>query len=808
MKIIKKPLSLIMAVVMLIGVFACVNVSFAANVLNEGKETSYSDTKNTFEFTPSKSGVYSFTYNVRFDFDYLDEDDEYGDKTSIKLYDSSEQKEVEAASTYSTSRTCITVFFDGLTAGKKYIFTIISTEDKFSGKIEAEYAPSGTTIIDNVEQTVERKAFFKFIPSKSTYTIENPNYWEVFYDGDGFSGQMWLTVIDKAGNKIGITEELYLIKPAESPFTGGNYLQLFIISDLIVGEEYTMFISTNDTHYLTFTAKPQDATGTIITSADVSNIPNMKFGDSFPEDPVKIDEKYGYISNVRFVKVNSDADMNSDFWLNASATTDELMQGKYYLCFDLTAPDNCNYLCFGLTGGKYQSSSIEISPTLVACAVFVDASVVTSGGFKYSINSGEATLTSINNSRETEITVPESINAVGKDYNVTGIAKYAINSDVTKKITISKNVKNISPFAFADAESLEYIAVSTDNSKYFSNAGKGILFSKSGSNIELVAYPGNRKASTYDVPASVTSLTPGCFYYSKNLKTVNLSNNKHIKTIGAHTFNHSSLTEVYIPKNITAIGNYAFANTSISKVVFEKGSKLKTLGFAAIGYYEGDWGDYYIDDILTVFYFSSDKTVKTAIQKMVKATSESGNIKQVALSTNSIAKAAAALSKSATYTGKATTYTGKAITPGVVVKLGKYTLKRGTDYTVSYQKNVAVGKAVVTIKGKGFFTGTIKKTFNIIPKGTAITKLAAGRKSFTAKWKKQTTQTTGYQVQYSLYKNFAKGKVFAAKKTTTAKKVSKLAAKRIYYVRIRTYKTVGKVKYYSAWSKSYKVKTK
>ncbi|MDC7287309.1 leucine-rich repeat domain-containing protein [Blautia schinkii] len=61
-------------------------------------------------------------------------------------------------------------------------------------------------------------------------------------------------------------------------------------------------------------------------------------------------------------------------------------------------------------------------------------------------------------------------------------------------------------------------------------------------------------------------------------------------------------------------------------------------------------------------------------------------------------------------------YTGKNLTPSVTVKVGGKTLKNKTDYTLSYKNNKAIGKATVTITGKGNYTGTVKKTFNIIPK--------------------------------------------------------------------------------------------
>ena len=84
------------------------------------------------------------------------------------------------------------------------------------------------------------------------------------------------------------------------------------------------------------------------------------------------------------------------------------------------------------------------------------------------------------------------------------------------------------------------------------------------------------------------------------------------------------------------------------------------------------------------------------------------------------------------------------------------------------------------------------------------------KKGFEAKWKKQSTQTKGYQIQYSTDSKFKSGNktVTVNKNSTTKKTISKLKAKKKYYVRIRTYKTVGKQKYYSDWSKSVKVTTK
>lgn len=63
----------------------------------------------------------------------------------------------------------------------------------------------------------------------------------------------------------------------------------------------------------------------------------------------------------------------------------------------------------------------------------------------------------------------------------------------------------------------------------------------------------------------------------------------------------------------------------------------------------------------------------------------------------------------------AKTYTGKAQTQSITVKYGNKTLKNGKDYTVSYQNNINAGTAYVIIKGKGSYSGTVKRSFTIKP---------------------------------------------------------------------------------------------
>ena len=211
------------------------------------------------------------------------------------------------------------------------------------------------------------------------------------------------------------------------------------------------------------------------------------------------------------------------------------------------------------------------------------------------------------------------------------------------------------------------------------------------------------------------------------------------------------------------------------------------------------------------------KIVHTTKQTVTKATPTANgkivnycSVCKKTLSTTVIPKASSIKLKATSLT-----YNGKVRTPKVIVKdrTGK-TLVKNTDYTVSYAKGRKyVGKYAVKITFKGKYSGTKTLYFTIKPKATSISSLKAGSKKFTVKWKKQATQTTGYQVQYSASSKFSKAKtVTVGKNTTVSKKISKLSGKKKYYVRVRTYKTVkinGKsIRIYSGWSKAKTVTTK
>ena len=136
-------------------------------------------------------------------------------------------------------------------------------------------------------------------------------------------------------------------------------------------------------------------------------------------------------------------------------------------------------------------------------------------------------------------------------------------------------------------------------------------------------------------------------------------------------------------------------------------------------------------------------------------------------------------------------------------------------YTVKYAGNCKnVGKYKVTLTFKGDYNGIKTKTFKIAPKSVTVKSLKAAKKRFDVKWSKQTTQVTGYQVQYSTDKNFVKAvkNKKITKNSVVTKTVKNLKSKKVYYVRVRTYTTVKyngeQMNLHSDWSKVKKVTVK
>lgn len=152
--------------------------------------------------------------------------------------------------------------------------------------------------------------------------------------------------------------------------------------------------------------------------------------------------------------------------------------------------------------------------------------------------------------------------------------------------------------------------------------------------------------------------------------------------------------------------------------------------------------------------------------------------------------------------------TGSAITPVPELTYGEAALdKDAYPYEVSYQSNIGVGTATVTVvfSENLFPEGTPDENrsksvnFEILPAKPqipAIAGVASSRPNVTVKWNK--VSCTGYELQVSLNSSFSGASVY--KQEATAKTMANMLDSRVYYFRVRAYNTEGGKTTYGDWS--------
>lgn len=182
---------------------------------------------------------------------------------------------------------------------------------------------------------------------------------------------------------------------------------------------------------------------------------------------------------------------------------------------------------------------------------------------------------------------------------------------------------------------------------------------------------------------------------------------KGITGISENAFAHfDKLEEVQIEEGVTSIGKQAFYNCgSLNKITIP--ASVTSIGEDIL------WtGSYWTHDeshvVRAAIYTPEGSYAADYARKNdIRFEDSSGRDENERIS---ISKA------KVTGIKKNYVYNGKARKPKVTVKFGGRVLKKGTDYTVSYEDNIYVGKASVIIKGINGYTGTIMKKFKIVPR--------------------------------------------------------------------------------------------
>lgn len=194
---------------------------------------------------------------------------------------------------------------------------------------------------------------------------------------------------------------------------------------------------------------------------------------------------------------------------------------------------------------------------------------------------------------------------------------------------------------------------------------------------------------------------------------------------------------------------------------------------------------------------TSNKVTLTIVPQAVKVASVSNASSYVKVTWNKANKA------SGYYVYRSTN--GKKFTKIATVKSGntvkyndKKATKNGQKYVYKvvtyYNGNQKVSSAYSAVK-TGYRLSTMKVSSLTNKKG----------KKVYIKWKKN-PKSTGYQIKYVTGKS--KAKTVKASSKAKTKTISKLKKGKTYKVRIRSYKKVSNVTYYSAWSKQKSVKIK
>lgn len=160
-------------------------------------------------------------------------------------------------------------------------------------------------------------------------------------------------------------------------------------------------------------------------------------------------------------------------------------------------------------------------------------------------------------------------------------------------------------------------------------------------------------------------------------------------------------------------------------------------------------------------------------------------------------------------------YNGKDRKPGVTVKIqlasGTVTLKKDTDYTVSYSKDCkSIGTKTAVIKGKGNYSGEISKTYTVVPeKATGLKLSSRGTSSLKVTCTKAKVSGCKYQFQLKQYNSATKKWEETAVKNVSSNSATftGLDSGRVYACYVRIYKKIDSTTYKGSWSSVMKAVT-
>lgn len=412
------------------------------------------------------------------------------------------------------------------------------------------------------------------------------------------------------------------------------------------------------------------------------------------------------------------------------------------------------------------------------------------------------------------IAIPDSVTSIGDDVftNCNNLTDLKIGSGIKKinyydfkgvkgikNLTLSEGLEEISSCAFTNQPNLKYVVIPKSVTSigerafgfelYYLDENEENYGYRNVDGFKLGVYAGTageEYAKTFNIPYDIIPEHTHS-YTSKVTKPATCTENG-VKTYTCEC--GDSYTET-----IPATGhNYGDFVVTKPATCTEDGVKTKTCAncndkitesIPKTGHTSSDW----IIDKNAAINVKGSKYKECKVCKTVLETADIPALPMISIQGASVSVSTSSY-----------VFDNTAKTPSVTVTLNSKTLKNGVDYTVTYSNNKNVGLGIVTITGKGDYTGTIAKNFKIYPAKQSIQKLETRYKGFFVDWV-QKGSATGYEVQYSTSSSMsgAVTKKLTANKPDTLT-VSKLKSGKKYYVRVRSYTNVNGEVYYGNWS--------
>ncbi len=290
----------------------------------------------------------------------------------------------------------------------------------------------------------------------------------------------------------------------------------------------------------------------------------------------------------------------------------------------------------------------------------------------------------------TEIKIPSSVTSIG-DY------AFWWCEDL-KDIEIPNSVKTIGNLAFGECDGLTDINIPNNvvdiGDGAFSRCSNltRVKISDNVEEIKLETFSTCTKLKKVELGKGVTKIGDSAFYYCTSLTDINIHDN--VRIIGSHVFeNCTDLQDIVLGNNVEIIGDYVFGEcTNLNKITIP--NSVGSIGENAFAFLRG--GGYQTAPVGLVFRIEKNSYADKYVEKYSLAHEYVTNV--LFLNITNISEQV---------------YTGKTITQNVIIMDANKVLTNGIDYKISYNNNVNVGNATITIIGMGDYIGTITKTFKI-----------------------------------------------------------------------------------------------